>query len=116
MKHYGDMLCLLCMQQQQQLDSQQVTRAELQFLLLQLTPQQQEYLSEAPYNKQVEIFYHLRVLIAWVQQLRSGLQQASTGPMQQLGLSLLPQVCSRADGTCTLIMCSLDEAQLILLC
>ena len=115
MKHYADMLCLLCMQQQQQpLNSQQVARAELHSLLLQLTPQQRDILSKMPQDECIQLFRILRYSMALAQQHQqlqqqkgqqgswqqpSGLRQTGPGPMQQPGLSSLFQVCSRADGT-----------------
>ena len=106
-KHYADMLCLMCMQQQQPLNSQQIARAELLSLLLQLTPQQRDILSKMPQDKCIQLFRILHYFMALAQQHQqlqqqkaqqgswqqpSGLQQTGAGPMQQPGLSSLPQV------------------------
>ena len=121
MKHYADKLWLLCMQQQQQQqqgNSQQIARAELHSLVLQLTPQQRQTLSKMPSDKRIQLFCILHNYIDWARQQQqkgqqaswqqpSGSQQTGLGPMQQPTSTSLAQVCSRADGASIM-----DETQL----
>lgn len=98
---------------QQQLNSQQMAKSELQSLVHQLTPQQREHLSKMPHDKRMQFFHNLRSQMAqaqqqqqlqqqkqqmsqqgsWQQQPSGGPQQTGSGLMHQPGLASQPQVC-----------------------
>ena len=84
-------------------NSLQIARAELHSLLLQLTSQQREYLSNLPHDKCIQLFRDLRKLISWVQQQQQSqqyrgqhcsLEQPSGVQQQQQSQQYRGQHCS----------------------
>lgn len=89
--------------QQQQVNSQRLAKAELAALVQQLTSQQREHLSKMAPDKRMQFFHNLRNQMARAQQhqmqqqqqhmSQQGSCQQPSGPMQQPGSSVQPQVC-----------------------